>query len=373
MKNKKITSLILCGVLMTLVCSFAWAKVDVYDSKKLKWTWTVNGDEDNGGSSTITMKEETIQKGVNGYSFSGAITNKYEYGFVNVKVTPDDATMDILKKCTGFSFKIMGDGDDYAVKITTSDVKDYAYYEYRFPTVKGQPITVVVPIEFLMQPSWGKSIGAKVNTELAQFIEFQTTRNGSPGTFAFKLWDLKLYTGGTPALSAAEKKANDNAVKAAADAEAKMAKPVGGSYTDIVWNVVDNFEYADGYMIYFGDPRVFNGNKISKGDVYTLKFTCTASRDMEAEMRIYLVDHTSAAQYHTELTPQVIVPGSKLKAGVPFSAEITLTANKNATSTKVEANLIGMETQGAGKKGSKGSGVQKAFTITFSEFVFAKK
>ena len=364
--------MILCAALMTLVGSFAWAKVTVFDSKTLKWTWTVNGDEDNGGSSTITMKEEAVAKGVTGYSFSGAITNKYEYGFVNVKVTPDEATLDKLKTCTGLAFKVLGDGDDYAVKIITSDVKDYAYYEYRFSTVKGQPITVVVPIEFLMQPSWGKAVGASVNTQLAQLIEFQTTRNGSPGPFEFKLWDVKLYTGGVPALSSAEKKANDKAVKDAAEAEAKVAKPVGGELTDVVWNVVDNFEYADGYMVYFADPRLMNGNKISKGETYTFKFTCTASRDLEAEMRIYLVDHTSAAGYHNELCPQVIVPGSQLKAGVPFSAEITFSTTKNATSAKLDANLMGMETKGAGSKGSKGSGKQKAFTITFSEFVFAK-
>jgi len=365
--------LILCAALMTLAGSVAWAKVTVFDSKTLNWTWKVNGDEDNGGSSTITMKEETVSKGVTGYSFSGAITNKYEYGFVNVKLMPDDATLEKLKTCTGLSFKVLGDGDRYAVKINTSDVKDYAYYEYVFDTVKGQPITVVVPIEFLMQPSWGKSIGATVNTSLAEFVEFQTTRAGSPGPYEFKLWDFKLYTGGVPELTSAEKKANDKAVKDAAAAEAKMAKPVGGALTDVVWNMSDNFEYANGYNVYFADPRLFNGNKISKGDTYTLKFTATASRDMEAEMRIYLVDHTSAAGYHRELTPQVIPPGSKLKAGVPFSAEITFTATGNATSANLNANLIGMETEGAGKKGSKGSGVQKPFTITFTEFVFTKK
>jgi len=372
MRKSQMTSLILCGALMALVGSFAWAKTTVFDSKTLKWTWTVNGDEDNGGSSTITMKEEAVSKGVTGYSFAGAITNKYEYGFVNVKLTPDDATLEKLKTCTGFSFKIIGDGDDYAVKITTSDVKDYAYYEYRFPTVKGQPITVVVPVGFLMQPSWGKAIGAAVNTQLAQFVEFQTTRNGSPGPFEFKLYDFKLYTGGVPELSAAEKKANEKAAKDAAAAEAKVAKPVGGTLTDVVWNVVDNFEYANGYMVYFADPRLMNGNKISKGETYTLKFTCTASRDMEAPMRIYLVDHTGAAAYHTELCPQVIVPGSQLKAGVPFSAEITFTTTKGSTSAKLDANLMGMETEGAGSKGAKGSGKLKAFTITFSEFVFTK-
>jgi len=372
MRKARMTSLILCGALMTLVGSFAWAKVTAFDAKTLKWTWTVNGDEDNGGSSTITMKEETISKGVTGYSFAGAITNKYEYGFVNVKLTPDDATLDKLKTATGLSFKIVGDGDDYAVKIITSDVKDYAYYEYRFPTVKGQPITVVVPVGFLMQPSWGKAVGASVNTQLAQLIEFQTTRNGSPGPFEFKLYDFKLYTGGVPELTSTEKKDNDKAVKAAAAAEAKIVKPVGGALTDVVWNVGDNFQYANGYSIYFIDPRVFNGNKVSKGETYTLKFTCTASRDLEAEMEIFLVDHTEAAGWHTELCPRVIPPGSKLKAGVPFSAEITFATTGNAKSAKVDANCIGMETEGAGKKGVKGSGVQKPFTLTFSEFVFTK-
>jgi len=375
MKNTKklcILALFVMFCVVILTCASSGGGNAAANDSSSSWKWTVNGDEDNGGSSTITMKQETVQKGVTGYSFSGNITNKYEYGFVNVKVTPNAEMLEKLKTCTGLSFKVLGDGDDYAVKIITSDVKDYAYYEYRFSTVKGQPITVVVPKEYLMQPSWGKAVGAAVNTQLAQLIEFQTTRNGSPGPFEFKLWDIKLYTDGVPKLTAAEEKANAQAVKDAAAAEAKMAKPVGGNLTDVVWNVVDNFEYADGYMIYFNDPRLFNGNKISKGDTYTLKFTCTASRDMEAEMRIYLVDHTPAANYHTELTPQVIVPGSQLKAGVPFSAEIKLEANKNATATKLEANLMGMETKGEGRKGSKGSGVKKAFTITFSEFVFTK-
>jgi len=272
------------------------------------------------------------------------------------------------------SFKVIGDGDDYAVKITTSDVKDYAYYEFRFPTVKGQATTVVVPIEHLMQPSWGKAVGSMINLSNAMFIEYQTTRNGNPGAFSIKLWDFKLYTGGTPELSAADKKANDAAVKAAKAAEAAAVKPVGCTLTGVVVNVNDNFEYGNGYQAYFGDPNLFNGNKISKGETYTLKFTCTASRDLESEIRFYLVDHTNAANWHTVLTAEdVVVPGSKLKAGVPFSAEIELVSVKGATSAKPDANMIGIETDGQGKKGVKGSGAQKPFTLTFTELVFAKK
>jgi len=374
MKKTQMAALFLCVALLALVfsCASSGGPFNTIDSSTLKWTWTVNGDKDNGGTSTITMTPETLE-GKPGYAFKGNITNKYQYGFVNVKATPDADTLEQLKTITGFSFRVLGNGEELAVKITTSDVKDFAYYEYRFATVKGYPITVVVPIKFLMQPSWGKAVGNVVNLNNAQFIEYQTTReNGSPGPFEFKLWDLQLHTGGVPSLTAAQKKANDQAAKDAAAAEAKIVRPVGGDLSGVVWNMEDNFQYAKGYNVYFSDPRLFNGNKISKGDTYTLKFTCTASRDMEAEMRIYLVDHTSAASYHTELTPQVIVPGSKLKAGVPFSAEITLAANKSATSAKPDANLIGMETEGEGSRGTKGSGVKKAFTITFSQFVFTK-
>jgi len=377
MKNKKMTSLILCAAIMMLVGSFAWAKPVVYDSKTLKWTWAVNGDEDNKGTSTITMKEEQISKGVTGYSFSGAITNAYEYGFVNVQLNPDDATLEILKKCTGLSFKVIGDGDPYAVKIVTSDVKDYAYYEYRFDTVKDQPITVVVPIEFLMQPSWGKPVGSAVNTSLAQFVEYQTTRNGNPGTFAFKLWDFKLYTGGAPVLSSAEKKANDNAVKAAAAAEAKGGKTVGGDLGAMDLTLADNFEYGDGYQGMVTDKRLFNGHKIVPGEKYTLKITYTASRDLEDVLEVGLVDPSAAANYWRALSwddAKDVKMGQlpKSKAGETVSMTINLVTLATSTSASSATNALVFQTRGEGKKGNKGSGVKKPVTLKFTEFVFTQ-
>jgi hypothetical protein len=362
---------------MTLVGSFAWAaKITVFDSKTLNWTWSVNGDEDNGGSSTITMKQETVSKGVTGYSFSGAITNQYEYGFVNVKLTPDAATLDKLKTATGLSFKVLGDGEPYAVKIITSDVQDYAYYEYRFDTVKGQPITVVVPVEFLMQPSWGKPVGTSVNTQLAQLIEYQTTRNGNPGSFEFKLWDFKLYTGGVPALSSAEKKANDKAVKDAAAAEAKMVKPgIGGDLGAVELMLRDNFQYGEGYQGVMTDKRLFNGYKIIPGESYTLKITYTASRDLEDVVEAGLVDTTPAANYWKALTwvgDEGMAQLPKSKAGEVVSATLKFTTVAQATGTSGPANALVFITKGEGRKGAAGSGKQKAVTLSFTEFVFTK-
>jgi len=361
MKKTQIAALIFCAAFLALVFSCASSAPSGGGGS---WDWKVNGDKDNGGTSTITMSEETLE-GVPGHAFKGTITKKYEYGFVNVKLYPDDAMMAKLKQAKALSFRVLGNGEPLAVKITTSDVKDYAYFEYQFETVAGQPQTVIVPIEYLMQPSWGRVVGTSVNLANAQFVEYQYQGPAAP--YEFKIWDFRVHTAGIPTEKQVAPKASV-AMKAAPP----PPQPVGGSFTNVVWNIEDNFQYANGYNVYYADPRLFNGNKISKGDTYTFKFTCTASRDMEAEMRIYLVDHTAAANYHTELCPQVIVPGSKLKAGVPFSAEIKFEVNKNATSAKIDANLIGMETEGKGNKGAKGSGVMKPFTITFSQFVFSK-
>jgi len=317
-----------------------------------------------------------VSKGVTGYSFSGAITDKYEYGFVNVKLTPDAATLEKLKTCTGLSFKVLGDGDPYAVKIVTSDVKDYAYYEYRFDTVKGQPITVVVPIEFLMQPSWGKPVGASVNTQLAQFIEYQTTRNGNPGSFEFKLWDFKLYFGGAPELTSAEKKANDKAVKDAAAAAAKAPKAgIGGDLGALELMLKDNFQYGEGYQGVMTDKRLFNGHKIVPGESYTLKITYTASRDLEDIVEVGLVDTTPAANYWKALTwvgDEGMAQLPKSKAGEKVSATLTFTTVAQSTSTSGSANALVFITKGEGKKGAAGSGKQKAVTLSFTEFVFAE-
>jgi len=384
MKKTRIKSLILCVALMTLAGSFAWAKLTTFDSKTLKWKWAVNGDEDNKGTSTITMKEETISKGVTGYSFSGNITNAYEYGFVNVKLYPDDdATMDKLKTCTGLSFKIIGDGDDLAVKIVTTDVKDYAYYEYRFATVKGQPITVVVPVGYLMQPSWGKPVGASVNTQLAQFVEYQTTRNGSPGSFSFKLWDFKLYTGGVPALSSAEKKANEKAVKDAAAAEKKTVVKVGGDFGALDLQLKDNFQYGDGYQGIFSESRLMNGHQIVPGESYTLKITYTTTRDLEDVVLVALVDTTPQAyrQYWGPLSyrdgagdgdPDGMAQIKQSKAGEVVSATITFNITSKASGKGAAANALVFLTKGEGKPGSAGSGKQKSVTLKFTEFVFTQ-
>jgi hypothetical protein len=371
MKKAQIVSLVLCAAFIALAFSCASGA----PASQGSWEWLVNGDEDNGGSSTITMTEET-QEGLPAHSFKGNITNQYEYGFVNVKLMPDEATLEQLKQAKAISFRVLGDGEPYAVKITTSDVSDYAYFEYRFDTVEGQPMTIIVPVEYLMQPSWGKAVAPMVNTNLAQFVEYQTTRNGAPGPYEFKLWDFRVHTKGVP-------KEKDILPKGAAKAAAAPAAPkgIGGDFGAIDVILTDNFEYGDNYQAVMSDKRLFNGHKIAPGENYTLKITYTASRDLENVVEVGLVDTTPAANYWRGLTfkagtntgdPDGMAVIKQSKAGEVVSTTIKFTTVVGATSTSGLANALVFSTKGEGRKGAKGSGKQKAVTFKFTEFVFTQ-
>jgi hypothetical protein len=365
---KKITAVLL--VLFVAVSVFAGGKKD--SAPASSWEWLVNGDKDNGGTSTINMTEGT-EEGVPAYTFKGNITNKYEYGFVNVKLMPDPATLEQLKKAKAISFRVLGDGEPYAVKITTSDVKDYAYFEYRFDTVEGKPLTIIVPVEHLMQPSWGKAVGnGMINLANAQFIEYQTTRNGSPGPYEFKLWDFRIHTAGVPKESQIKPKG-----KPAAAAAPAAAKGIGGDLGAFSFDVKDNFLYGDGYQGVFADKRLMNGHKIVPGEKYVLKITYTTSRDLEDDLMVGLVDTTPAANYWRALSwddakniPMASIP--KSKAGEKVSVTIKLATIAQATGVAGVANALVFTTNGEGKKGAAGSGKKGTVTLNFTEFVFTE-
>jgi hypothetical protein len=374
MKKAQIVFLAFCVVSMALIFSCASSAPAGGGS----WSWRVEADESSGGSSTITMKEETLE-GLPGYSFNGAITHKYEYGYVDVKVTPDDAMMNTLKKAKAISFRFMGNGERAKVKIPTSDVKDYAYFLYEFDTVDGQPQTVIVPIAYLMQPSWGKAVGAAINLDLAEWVEFEY--QGPVGPYAFKIWDLRVHTKGVPKESDVLPK---GAAKPAAAGKAAAAEvPVGGDLLEAFKEVTltDNFEYGDNYQAVLTDKRLFNGHKVVPGETYTLKITYTASRDLENVVEVGLVDPSSAANYWRPLTfrngsktgdPDGMAVIKQSKAGETVSATIKMTTTAGATSAAASCNALVFGTVGAGRKGTKGSGVQKAVKLTFTEFVFTK-
>ena len=208
----------------------------------------------------------------------------------------------------------------------------------------------------------------------ANFIEFQTTRNGSPGPFEFKLWDLKLHTDGTPSLTPEQKAANDQAKKDAAAADAKVVRTVGGNLGAMEIILQDNFEYSDGYQAVVSDTRLFNGLKIGKGEKYTLKITYSASRDLEDDVMVGLVDTSPQASYWKPLSwsGDGMAMIKKTKANEVVSTTINFTTLDQSTSASAPANALVFTTKGKGKQGSKGSGVLKPVTLKVTEFVFTK-
>jgi len=143
--------------------------------------------------------------------------------------------------------------------------------------------------------------------------------------------------------------------------------------------LADNFLYGEGYQGKVTSANMLGGHKIVAGETYTLNITFTVSRDLENPLNIGFVDTTQAANYWktlswdakiSELSPLVI---STPKAGQPISATLTLNTVADATGTNANANALIFETKGEGKRGSAGSGVKKAVTLDFTQFVLTKQ
>jgi hypothetical protein len=155
-----------------------------------------------------------------------------------------------------------------------------------------------------------------------------------------------------------------------------VANGIGGNLGAFSLKLIDNFQWGTGYEGFFAKKSLFNGHKIVQGETYILKITYTASRDLENDLLIGLVDNSPAAKYWKPLswiegsTDRARIPASR--AGEEISATITLNTVANATGKSADANKLVFSTEGKGKKGVKGSGVLKAVTLNFTEFVFTK-
>jgi len=371
MKKTKMASFVLCIALMTLVGSFAWAKLTTYESKDLKWNWTASGDQANGGTSTAAIIEGQESK-MSAWTFKGNLTVGWEYCAAYAIVTPDAATLEKLKTSTGISFKVRGDGDRYKISMQTSDVKDGGYFEYYFETVKGADIIVVVPIGFFMKPSWTQAGPSKLNMNNVTSVGFETGRPGTPGPFEIKIWDVKLYAGDAPALTSKDKAANDKAIAAAAAAEAKIAKPVGGNLGKQSLTLKDNFQYGGNWQGIFMEPALFNGNKIGKGETYTLKITFTADRDLEQSLFVGLVDPSASAGNWRPLSwpssKDLCDVGQEIKApkkGEVVSVTLTFTTLGGASGARANQNTLVFASRDANNK-------KGPVTLNFTEFVFSK-
>jgi len=206
MKKATVVLLVLIGALCAMALSCASSGGGKAASSELGTGTLAIGEwrpyddqEGNDGSSTseLTEAEEVIDgQTVKTYTVKGNITTKYQYGFAGWAIDPDEETFERFKKATGFSFKILGDGQRYTIKYKTTDCQmDHCYYEYGFNTEAGEVVYVEVPIKMFMQPSWGQ--WKRLNQNNVFGVEWQTHENWRKSTttnpFEIKIWDFKVY------------------------------------------------------------------------------------------------------------------------------------------------------------------------------------
>jgi len=139
----------------------------------------------------------------------------------------------------------------------------------------------------------------------------------------------------------------------------------------------DNFFYGNGYQGLIRERNLLNGYKLKKGDVYKLKVTYTASRDLENNLLVGFVDTLggkwitlSYKQKNIEMPNDIL--GLTSKAGEEVSSEVTISLLKGARTSNSSANTLVIETPGDGRHRSRNSGVQGPVTLSFSEFVLTK-
>ncbi len=189
---KKMWLFMLVGVLF-----FAGGGVAFSQGTPVVGEWEAYTDVNDGGDSTITMTQVT-EDGQPAYRLTGNVTTKFQYGFTGWQITPNAATLAVIKtmKATStLTFKVKGDGKRYTVKFRSNRVKDYAYHEFHFNTTAGQTQTITVQFRQFMQPSWGSSVGS-LNAATIDDMCFQTheawRKPGQAVPYDITVWDLRI-------------------------------------------------------------------------------------------------------------------------------------------------------------------------------------
>jgi endoglucanase len=148
------------------------------------YTWNAFNDEENGGTSSITMSA-TSGGTIN---VSGNVTDVYQYGFAGWVAKPDAAELARLKTATSISFKVKGDGKTYKIMLPISSVTNYCYHLKTFIATTTET-TITVNISEFAQPDWGAQV--PLNKSLLEQIQWQTNDNFT-GAFSLSISELTL-------------------------------------------------------------------------------------------------------------------------------------------------------------------------------------
>jgi len=152
-RNENMKKMHLCIAVLTVLAGMLFA-----DSLNQADKWISYTDKADGGTSTIAMT--TANETIGGKQYmvitaKGAVTTKFQYGFVGMATTLDPETLAALKSAKGFKFKVIGDGNKYRVKPETTDIKDYDFYGVTFGPAKGGVTEITVLYDKIAQEGWG--------------------------------------------------------------------------------------------------------------------------------------------------------------------------------------------------------------------------
>ena len=170
-----------------LATFYGWVAINDLSSASnlIITTEIINGKKENCITIYGTMADDPdflmTDLGYHGWSkpFSGVIGD------------PDNATNEILfNKMRAISFKALGDGNEYFIKLATQETYEGDHWLYIFPTVKGETITVTLNVpDDLVRVGWSGKDVEFIQKKII-LLQFEAVR---PGSFHLKFWDIRLY------------------------------------------------------------------------------------------------------------------------------------------------------------------------------------
>jgi len=137
--------------------------------------------------------------------------NGIEYSVINLTITLyknkdswwgklliDQLIVEKAKTASGIRFKVYGDGKPWFLYIETEEaMKDFAWFNYQFKTIKDKVSTIDIPYSILTQPKWGKKIMFNKNSITGICIGRDNNLVGaeslSLGTSTIKIFDIEFY------------------------------------------------------------------------------------------------------------------------------------------------------------------------------------
>jgi hypothetical protein len=143
-------------------------------------------------NSTIQMlrKDEEINGKIeNVVSLFGTMTDKDSF-LAGVYGKPDAETLAAMRAMKSFSFKFIGDGNKYNVRLPTFETIEGDHWLHIFETEKYKTMSVTLNVpNDLIRLGWS---GNEIDfiQENIMFIQFQPV---DPGNFNLKFWDFEMY------------------------------------------------------------------------------------------------------------------------------------------------------------------------------------